>query len=262
MKRANAAALAIVLARLCATGVAHADDKECMSAASKGQELRDDGKLGEAKALFQRCADASCPAPIPGYCAEWLADVNKKMPSIVFRAVDETGHDVTDATAQIDDKRSVAVDGRAVEIDPGRHTLRISRTGSKAFEDVIVVAQGEKDRVVVAKLSAAAPVAVASIPAEPHAGSTTRRVPTASWIAWGVGGAALLSFAGFGLKARMDFDDYQSRCGARCTTADRDDVQRSVTIADVSLVVGLVAAAAGTALYLVQPDAPKAEARR
>lgn len=253
MMRERLMAVAIVTATCCATTAVRADDKECMTAASKGQELRDEGKLTDAKALFQRCAEASCPAPIPGYCSEWLADVNKKMPSVVFRAVDENGRDVTDATAQIDDKRSVAVDGRPVEIDPGKHTLRITRGGSKPFEDAIVVAQGEKDRVVVAKLTAAPVVAVTAQPKDAASDGTKSRVPTASWIAWGIGGAALISFAGFGLKARIDFDDYQARCGARCTTTERDDVATSVTIADVSLVVGLVAIGVGTALYFFQP---------
>ncbi len=260
MIRKRPAAIALVVALSCATTFARADDKECMAAASKGQELRDEGKLTEAKPLFQRCAESSCPAPIPGYCSEWLADVNKKMPSVVFRAVDESGRDITDATAQIDDGRSAAVDGRPVEIDPGKHTLRITRGGSKPFEEAIVVAQGEKDRIVVAKLVAAAPVLV-SAPTKDEAAGTKSRVPTASWIAWGIGGAALLTFAGFGLKARSDFDDYQARCGSRCTTDERNDVATSVTIADVSLVVGLVAAGVGTVLYLVQPKTA-AEASR
>jgi hypothetical protein len=258
----RAVVLALLGGAVLATTPARADDKACMSAASKGQELRDEGKLGEAKALFQRCAERTCPAPIPGYCSGWLADVNKKMPSIVFRAVDEGGRDVTDATAQIDDKPEVPVDGRAIEIDPGKHKVRIAHAGSKPFEDVLVVAQGEKDRVVVAKLATSAPIAApAPAPVAPPETSPKKcSGPVASWVAWSVSGVALLSFAGFGRKARLDFDDYQARCGSRCTTSERDDVATSVTIADVSLVVGIVAAGVGTALWLFQPKA--AEVRR
>lgn len=260
MTRARWMTVPVVAALTCISAGAQADDKECMAAASKGQELRDEGKLTEARTLFERCADPSCPAPIPGYCAEWLGDVARKMPTVVFRAVDETGHDVTDASAQIDGSAPVAVDGRAVDVNPGKRTIRISRAGSRPFEDVIVVAQGEKDRVVVAKL---APAPIAATPVEtPAPVKTSRGVPTASWVAWGIGGAALLSFAAFGLKARVDYDDYESRCGSRCAPSERDTVQTSVTIADVSLVVALLAAGVGTVFYLVRPTPSSAEARR
>lgn len=263
MMRGRSVALGLALGLTLTTG-AWADDKACMSAASKGQELRDEGKLVEAKTFFQQCAESTCPAPIPGYCAEWLADLNKKMPSIVFRATDESGHDLTDATAEVDGKRTVPVDGRAVDIDPGKHTLKISRPGKTSFEDVIIVAQSEKDRIFVAKLlpGPAQPVAgeTPAAPAKKDAGPKSN-VPMASWIAWGVSGVALLSFAGFGLKAKVDYDDYESRCGNRCAGSERDTVATSVTIADVSLVIAVVAAGVGTYFYLTRP-APAAPPAR
>lgn len=259
--RVRALSVAVALAAVLAPSAARADDKECMSAAAKGQEVRDEGKLVEAKTLFETCADSACPGPIPGYCAQWLADVKKKIPTIVLRAAGEDGRDIADATAQIDGRASVAVDGRPVEIDPGRHTLRVSHDGHRPFEDVVVVAQGEKDRVVVATLKAAAPVAATAETPAPPAAAAPKRVPTASWVAWGIGAGALLTFTAFALKARIDYDDLESRCGNRCTLSDRDDVATTVTVADVSLVIGLVAAGVGTVFYLAQPH-PKTEARR
>lgn len=264
MKRAVAAALA--LAGALVPAIAHADDKACMAAASKGQELRDDGKLVEAKPFFQQCAESSCPAPIPGYCAEWLADLAKKMPTIVFRASDEAGRDVADANVEIDGKRTVAVDGRPVDVDPGKHTIKITRAGSRPFEDVIVVAQGEKDRVFVAKLAAASvqpPALVTPVKKEEPAKSGGG-IPAASIVSWGIGGVALLSFAGFGLKARVDYDDYETRCAPRCAESERDTVATSVLIADISLVVAVVAAGVGTYFYLTRPSpaAPAKEAAR
>jgi hypothetical protein len=268
MIRARTAALraatviAFALAGTSVTANARADDKSCMAAAAKGQELRDEGKLVDAKPFFQQCAETSCPAPIPGYCADWLADLNKKMPSIVLRATDENGRDVADATAVIDGKRSVAVDGRPVEVDPGKHTVKVSRGGG-TFEDVIIVAQSEKDRIVVAKLT---PAPATSAVAQPKKKDEPSRggVPIASIVAWGIGGAALLSFAGFGLKARVDYDDYEARCGNRCAESERDTVASSVLIADISLVVAVVAAGVGTYFYLTRPApnaAPKEAAR-
>lgn len=263
MTRATMVA-ALALATTSFTSVAHADDKACMAAAAKGQELRDDGKLVDSKPFFQQCAEASCPAPIPGYCADWLADLNKKMPSIVFRATDENGRDVADATAEIDGKRTVAVDGRPVDVDPGKHTVKVARPGGKPFEDVIIVAQSEKDRVVVAKVTSASVPVVVGKPEKPVEPKKGGGVPTASIVAWGIGGVALLSFAGFGLKARVDYDDYEARCGNRCAESERDTVATSVLIADVSLVVAVVAAGVGTYFYLTRPSPapPAREAAR
>lgn len=264
LRFATASAVAFALAS--APEIARADDKACMAAASKGQELRDEGKLTEAKPLFQQCAEASCPAPIPGYCAEWLADLNKKMPTVVFRATDEGGRDIADATVEIDGKRTVNVDGRAVDMDPGKHTIKIVRSGSKPFEDVIVVAQSEKDRVVVAKLTNAPTNVLATTTAAPKKEEPAKGggVPTASVVAWAVGGVALLTFAGFGLKARVDYDDFEARCGNRCAESERDTVATSVLVADISLVVAVVAAGVGTFFYLTRPpaSAPPKEASR
>lgn len=264
MKRASAMAAALALAGAFVPALAHADDKACMAAAAKGQELRDDGKLVDAKPFFQQCAESSCPAPIPGYCAEWLGDLNKKMPTIVFRASDENGRDVADANVEIDGKRTVAVDGRAVEIDPGKHTIKISRAGSNPFEDVIVVAQSEKDRIVVAKLTAAAATPAVVTPVKKDEPAKSGGIPTASIISWGIGGVALLTFAGFGLKARVDYDDYEARCGNRCAESERDTVATSVLVADISLVVAVVAAGVGTYFLLTRPSpaaSPKEAAR-
>lgn len=226
---------------------ARADEKaECMTAAAKGQELRDHGHLVEARTHFQACAQSTCPAPIPTYCGDWLADLGRKMPTVVIRAVDENGHDVNDAVALLDGQ-PVFLDGRAVEVDPGKHRVEIKRSGKKTFETEILAAQGEKDRVVVGKLASEAPPG--------------RRVPLPSWIGWGIGAAGLLSFTAFGIKARVDYDGFESSCGNRCAVSDRDSVATSVTIADVSLVIGLVAAGIGTAFYFLQPNATASSAR-
>ncbi len=227
---------------------ARASDKECMDAASAGQELRDEGRLLEARTQFQRCAQSECPAPIPGYCADWLNDLTRKLPSLVLRAVDDQEHDVTDATVFLDG-REVVLDGRPIEIDPGRHRLRVERPGAKPFEKEVVAAQGEKDRVIVGKLVAEPPP-----PPEPAAPPPPRRaVPKESWVGWGIGAAGLLSFSIFGTKAQVDYDDYRSSCGQRCSLSDRNSVATSLTVADVSLVLGLLGAGVGTVFYLMQP---------
>jgi hypothetical protein len=228
---------------------AHAADKDCMVAASSGQQARDEGRLMEARARFQVCAQTECPAPIPAYCRDWLADVARKLPTLVLRAVDSDNHDLPDANVVVDE-RPVTVDGRAIEIDPGRHRVRMSGPGMQPFETEFVAAQGEQDRVLVGRLvPASRPVLPRPPPRLEHT-APPRSIPTASKLAWGVGALGLVSFSIFGTKARLDYDDYRASCGERCAASARDSVATSVTIADVSLVVALAAAGVGTFFFL------------
>ncbi len=244
---------------------AHAADKDCIAAASAGQEVRDQGQLVEARAHFQKCAQSECPAPIPTFCREWLSDVGRKIPTLVVRVVDDTGRDVTDASVVLDE-RTIDLDGRAVEVDPGKHRIRFERPGSKSSEMELIAAQGEKDRIILGTLVTEEPPQPPPIISSRPKPPALFRVPTASWIAWGVGAAGLVSFSAFGIKARVDYDGYESSCGQRCTISDRDSIATTVTIADVSLVVGLIGAGVGTFLFLldskVASDAPSTTATR
>jgi hypothetical protein len=244
------AGLALALVSM---GEARADDKECMTAASSGQELRDKGQLLDARGRFQTCAQTECPAPIPSYCVDWLNEIGRKIPTLVIRVIDDDDRDVPDAVITLDD-RPLALDGRPVEVDPGKHHVRITRTSAKSVETDIIAAQGEKDRTVVVKLVPEEPPPPPVVPRvkKPFA---LENVPTPSWIAWGVGAAGLVTFSVFGLKAKLDYDGYQSTCGNHCTFANRDSVARSVTVADVGLIVGLLGAGVGTALFLLKPNA-------
>lgn len=250
--RRIASAVAVSAPALASTGRAHASDKECMAAASSGQDRRDEGRLLDARGEFQRCAQADCPPPIPRYCGEWLSDVANRIPTLVVRAVDDEGRDVVGATVEVD-ARAVELDGRAVEVDPGRHRIRVTRPGKKPFETEIVAAEGERGRVLLAKLASEAAVAPSVVVAPVPAPAARPSFPTGTWIAWGIGAAGLASFVSFGLKATVDYDGYRSSCVDQCSTSDRDSVATAVAVADVSLVIGLVGAGVGTLLYLMQP---------
>ncbi|MBX3227678.1 MAG: PEGA domain-containing protein [Labilithrix sp.] len=226
-----------------------------MDAAPKGQELRDQGKLLEAREQFLVCADPACPPPVPTYCAEWLEDVKKKLPSIALRVVDASGKDVAGATITIDGKPASA-DNKPIDVDPGSHRVKVSRPGARDVEQTVVAAVGERGRVVSVKLDADG---TASEPTK--SGSPLSKFPTGSLIGWGVGAVGLLGFTAFGIKANLDYGSYESSCGHGCTTSDRDDVARTMVIADVFLAVGLVAAGVGTLLYFATPPPAERHAR-
>jgi hypothetical protein len=266
MKASAALAAAAGLAVSALAPSARGDGKGCMDAAQKGQELRDAGQLLRARELFRKCAETTCPAPVPTYCAQWLAELKPRIPSVVFRANDVGGRDLVDVTVRVDGAVvTERLEGKPIDLDPGSHVLRLEAPGFKPAEQNVVAALGERDRVIVVKLEPDAAEATPS-PSPPAPGDLPkpapppRRIPTASWIAWGVGAAGLIGFGIFGAKANIDYGHLRSTCGGSCTPSDRDSVTTSIHVADVSLAIGLVGAAVGALFFVLQPAASAASA--
>ena len=84
-----------------------------------------------------------------------------------------------------------------------------------------------------------------------RSGSTgTTRAPTATWISFGVAGAAVATGVVFGLvtlKAKSDYD-------ARPTSDGRDAFHRDVAITDVAFGVAAAAALLGVGWWLLAPS--------
>lgn len=155
--------------------------------------------------------------------------------------------------------------GKALPIDPGKHTIAASAPGHKGWSTAITVGSGgDQAQVEVPALepeAKAAPQASAAgspgpgpaVPA-PKAGA-----PVAGYVLWGVGAVATGVGAYFGLKALSTYDDLKKACPTLkgCTAADkglRDDAEKQANIANVGVGVGLVALGVGTALVLMSGD--------
>ncbi len=119
--------------------------------------------------------------------------------------------------------------------------------------------------------AAAQPTATATLAATQRPASATRAahgtdVPTAAWIAGGIGAAGLSTFAVAGALARYRYDDLKRSCGGACPPERQSDVdagRRDQTIANVGLVVGLVGVATSAAIFAFapsQPTSPRASA--
>src|SRR5262245_17026817 len=90
----------VAIAGLCAlvalSASARADEAsgaKCVEAAYHAQELRDHGRLREARAALLTCAAPTCPAVVERDCRAWLSDVDERLPMIVVAVVDPDGHD-------------------------------------------------------------------------------------------------------------------------------------------------------------------------
>ena len=241
---------------------AQANTESCTEAHASGQRDENAGHLKEALASFQECAsDAACPLPIRNECTELYTTVERRLPTIVFSVVDESGNDVVDVKVSSADLGIASgLDGRPVAVNPGLHSFRFELPGGEVLSKSVVVRQGEKDRVVSVRLprgdlgaSLSAGIST-SEPATPTGAQpkARMRVPLGAWISYGVGVAALGSWGTFGLLGRSQEKELVE-CSPNCQATRREDydaMKRNYLIADVSLAIAGAGAVAGTIMLL------------
>lgn len=225
---------------------ARATKQLCIDAHSSGQSLQRQGKMAAARERFAACGREECPSAIRRDCAQWLMSASESQPSVVIEARDEQGKSTTDVRVFVDGSQvAVALDGRALEVDPGSRTFRYVSARGSTIEEQLVILEGQKNR----KLLAVFPRA--AVPPPPY------RVPTMTWVLGGVGVGALANFAIWGIIGRVDEANLEN-CAPRCPQEDADILQREYLLADISLVLALGAFGGATAFALLarNPAAP------
>jgi hypothetical protein len=222
---------------------------ECAAAHGDAQRLRSDGDLRAAREKLLTCSREPCPKVVIDECVPWLAEVEHAMPSVVLQARTADGDDASDVSVSLDGRRiATRLDGRAIDVNPGEHILRFEPSSGAVVERRVLVAEGEKDRIVRVEVGAIASVLApaSSPPAMAHPGGGAR-----SWtpviVAGGIGGIALGGFTFFALTGVANegrLDD----CKPLCSASRIDAVRRDYIAADVFLGVAVVAL--GAAAYL------------
>lgn len=251
-------ALFIVVSCATVTAPAMADDSldECSAAAVRGQKLRRDGHFNQAALEFARCADNTCRADIVKDCAGWLEETRSAAPSIVVAVHDDRGLDVLDAVVRVDNQRiAPEAAARAISLDPGPHSLVVSRPGAVGVTESIVLREGEKMRAISVQL----PSSRAAIPPEAkddlRPPTTDRPIPASVYV---FGALGVASLGTFGVAAAIGDSDWsRSNCGNGCLADDAGRVRRELLVADVALGIGLVASGIATWLYLQRPSRPE-----
>lgn len=243
-RRRQAVPIVALLLTSAAAGAAPAgpDKHACVDAATRGQIQRDDQKLGAAAEAFAICASASCPPAVRASCAEWLEEARSKRPSVTVRLSAEPER----AASLYIDGEPAALD-TAVLLDPGAHEARVEPAAGAPVVQSFSLGPGEPKTITIALPHPASPGPSASAP-EP-----SRPVPTGTWILGGVAVAGVASWAVFGLVAKSETDRLREECAPACASSDRDGAFRTALVADVSLGVGIVAAALATVLYVTRP---------
>jgi hypothetical protein len=250
--RCAAAATALISLGLRVDRAYALDKHACVAASDEGQALRLDGKLVEARARFMACADAACPPIVRTACADWLTEVDKVVPSVVLSVRDPSGQDIVDARVELDGQPlPEALQGRAVFIDPGPHTMRFSAPRMEPVTNPVVIREGEQRRSidVVLETAAAAPPLPSRGPAPSAPSATPRSSPTAAW-GFAIGaGLAWTAFGIFAVDGHVEYEDAKS-CSMRCPANAYSPINTKFDVADVSLGLAVALTGVATVLFL------------
>jgi hypothetical protein len=224
--------------------------RECAYAFERSQIMERDGKLLAAQRLASKCARDACPDVIRVECIGRHRALAKSMPSLVIVARDASGKDVVDAKLLIDGVEVRArLDGKAIEVDPGAHELRVEAAKREPVEQTVLVAQGEKQRMIVITVSGAGPLSprastmadTASSPAGDASEEAGGGMSPLVWGGFGVAGVGVIVGA---VTAGVAFAGASTCEKDGCT---QDELDGKLTVAHVSTVSFVLAGAGATA---------------
>ena len=224
-------------------------------AVERTEGMRNEGHYRKARAVLLECVNAQCGGDVRRRCATTLQKLDAVTPSIVVRASDPSGDDLTDVSVNLGDEQLVStLDGMAIPVDPGEHTFTFTRPGQPSVVQTVAISQGEKFRpidVVMGSAPALAPPRAEPAARPTSAAATERAVATGTLI--GVGVVGLASFTWLGLRARSGEEDLKS-CDPACSDGAVESVQKRYLFANLSLGVGVAALGAATWLLLTAPS--------
>lgn len=213
------------------------DVKVCTGALLRGQELSRAGKLLEARTELAACGREECEAPLKAACDGALKELEARVSAVRFEIDGPAG-----AALFVD---GAAVGAGPLELDPGKHTLRVEAAGYQTLTQAFSTGEGDRERVVVATLvpvSAAAPAAAVEV-SKP---SPLMQLHPASYVLGAVALVGLASFVTWGLVGRGT--EAQLRATCPMGPCDSAPMRRAYVAADLSLIVAVLSA--GVALWV------------
>lgn len=270
LARVLACSVVVVASALAApAGAAGASKRQCAQYFEDAQEERRRGKLVRARELLLACSQNSCGEVMTQACTALLDEVASQIPSVVCSLADARGA-ISRADVTVDGELLTSrLDGRALSVDPGLHLIRMTTPDGRHAERRLLVVQGRSNQEVSFRLApeasdtgVAAPEGKPPATLPPPAAETSRTAAdsrsTGSRVlpyffgalgATGIGGFAFLAYAGGRQERRLQ------ECWPRCDGARVQRVRNVYWAANVSLGVGIAAAATGLVLVLRQPPA-------
>ena len=219
---------------------AESSKDECIDANEAAQRLSRTGSLVEARAQLQICTRPECPGPVRQDCLELAQKIEVELPTVLLRARDAKGVEVTAVSVTMDGQPLTSVlDSTPVAVNPGWHRFRFEASGQPSASEGLFVHARDKGKEIVVDLV-----------------DTTGPILKKVGIGAGIAGALALS-AGvyFGLQSRATYRDALGHCPSGPNSCDAQGVQGGSDAHDeaskstVAFVLGGVLVGGGAALY-------------
>jgi hypothetical protein len=234
----KALAYLLAVAVFAVPALAAADAKQCVQQNNNAAELRGKHQMLAARDAYRACvAETECPAVVRSECDAALTDIRTSIPTLLVAVLDDQGHDLPGATLVVDG-HPVAIDGSALEVDPGRHELTASRGTWVSHLQVMAIENDGNRRI---GMVLRAPEAVR----EDAAASPVIAPRRSNAPAYLLSGFAAVGAASFGYFASSGHSDLRhlDQCRPYCEAADVNSVRAKYLAADISLGVSLLALA-------------------
>lgn len=232
----------------------------CLAAHEEAQSLRTQKKLHAAREKYVLCAKSECPVVLRKECAEQIEKVDAVAPTVALEALDDKGNSDTNVKVSVDGNViAERLTGTAMPIEPGDHSFRFERADGKSLDLKVLVVEGEKNRKVTADFQTLLPKQKEERTPPPPI--ETKKVPVLAYVAGGVALLGAGSFAFFALNGKSKEKDLAGSCAPNCAGDDVAPVERSYLVADISLVVAVIAAGAAVVLALPALTAPATSAK-
>ncbi len=153
--------------------------------------------------------------------------------------------------------------GTRLAVDPGNHELVATAEDRVPWKTSVTLAEGDKKTAVIAELALAQKPAAPPPPPPAETPPGTWMKPT-SYVLGGVAALGLVIGSGFGIAALSDGSTVEERCPSNVCDAEglaaHEDGRSAATVANVGLVLGVLAGAGAVTLFLLAPDEAEADA--
>ena len=229
--------IAVFLPRL-----AHADETgvKCAAAAERSQRDRDGGKLLDAITGFAQCSSEVCPLVVRKECEIWKTETNASVPRLRVRIRGE-------GRLFVDGQPLPPAEANApILLDPGPHTVSL-QDGERRDERRIVATLGRE-----VEVSLALPTGTGQTVGPVQADQPRSPLSWRFWAGSAVAATSLGIATGVGVSALSDYNRLSTTCPG-CLQSDIDGMHTKAIVADVALVVGVVALAY-TGWVLLHPE--------
>ncbi|HMJ13496.1 MAG TPA: hypothetical protein VK524_18885 [Polyangiaceae bacterium] len=213
--------------------------RACVDHHFQAQVAQRKGALLEAHALLRACAALKCPGVVRDDCAALNAAVLAATPTISPAAVDADGRDLPNATVRVDeDPKRWGVAGRALPVNPGRHTLTFEAEGYRPSSIAAALREGETLRPILMRMERI------------EEASMWERAHPLAYVFGGLGVVSAgfwagLSGSGLAKRGTCNEHDGNSRC--------EDDANQRLLIGDIAGAISVASLATGAYFFFIHP---------